>query len=98
MRRKEYSKSLLLIKCLFNSPLKRPTSPSKTATSPGGRLGVACPSPGGRRPPSFAFCWGLEGVSKQNRHFTSRKSLLGSKILPVLVPVLAVAGFERYKR
>ncbi|TGK20239.1 hypothetical protein EHO98_09960 [Leptospira stimsonii] len=79
MSKKEYSKSLLLIKCLFNSLSERPTSPSKTATSPGGSLGVACPSPGGSRPLIFAFCWGLGGVSKQNTHFTSRKGLLGTK-------------------
>ncbi|EJP13154.1 hypothetical protein LEP1GSC080_0293 [Leptospira interrogans str. FPW2026] len=64
------------------SPPKNPTSPSKKATSLPLRLGFAWPSPRGRRPPTLLFCRGLDGVSKQNTHFTPKKGLLGRKKLP----------------
>ncbi|AXR60304.1 hypothetical protein DQM68_05940 [Leptospira mayottensis] len=75
------------------SPLKRLTSPSKTATSPGGSLGVACPSPGGSRPLTLAFCWGLEYVSVQNTDFTSKKGLLGPKKFFRTLSVRLLAGW-----
>lgn len=95
MSKKEYSKLLLLngsevkslkkafksIECSFTSPPKSSTSPSKKATSPPLRLGKTGGSPGGRRPLTLAFCRGLDGVSKQNTHFTSKKGLLGTKKL-----------------
>ncbi len=88
MKKSEYSELLVshfvefgskLIECSFTSPPKSSTSPSKKATSPPLRLGKTGGSPGGRRPLILAFCWGLEWVSKQNSHFTSKKGLLGTK-------------------
>ncbi len=82
-----------LIECSFTSPPKSPTSPSKKATSLPLRLGKTGGSPGGSRPLILAFCWGLEGVSKQNTHFTSKKGLLGTKKFFRTLSVLLLAGW-----
>nr|WP_078127257.1 hypothetical protein [Leptospira alexanderi] len=96
MSKKEYSKLLLLngsevkslkkafksIECSFTSPPKSSTSPSKKATSLPLRLGKTGGSPGGRRPLTLAFCRGLDGVSKQNTRFESKKSILERKNFP----------------
>ncbi|AXR66827.1 hypothetical protein DPV73_01140 [Leptospira mayottensis] len=107
MSKKEYSKLLLLngsevrrlkkafklTECSFTSPPKTPTSPSKKATSPPLRLAKTGGSPGGSRPLTLAFCWGLECVSVQNTHFTSKKGLLGTKKFFRTLSVRLLAGW-----
>ncbi|RHX82927.1 hypothetical protein DLM78_23555 [Leptospira stimsonii] len=105
MKESEYSELLVshlvefvskLIECSFTSPPKSSTSPSKNATSLPLRLGKTGGSPGGRRPLTLAFCWGLGGVWKQNTHFTSKKGLLGPKklSLTLFLFLLLLVGLE----
>ncbi|WP_036036974.1 hypothetical protein [Leptospira mayottensis] len=61
------------------SPPKKPTSPSKKATSLPLRLGKTGGSPGGSRPPILAFCKGLGGVWVQNTNLTLKQCILERK-------------------
>lgn len=72
------------------------TSPPKKPTSLPLRLGFACPSPGGSRPLTLAFCRGLEYVWDQNTHFTSKKGLLGPKTFSrtLFFSLLLLVGFK----
>lgn len=78
------------------SPPQSSTSPSKKATSLPLRLAKTGGSPGGRRPLTLAFCWGLECVWEQNTHFTSKKGLLGTKKLSraLCLFLLLLVGLE----
>ncbi|WP_082295676.1 hypothetical protein [Leptospira noguchii] len=105
MKESEYSELLVshfvefgskLIERSFTSPPKSSTSPSKNGTSLPLRLGKTGGSPGGSLPPTLGFCRGLDVVSKQNRHFTSKKGLLGPKKFSrtLFLSLLLLVGFE----
>lgn len=70
------------------------TSPPKSSTSLPLRLGVAWPSPRGRRPPTLAFCRGLDCVLRQNTSLTLKQCILGRKKFSRSLLLLLLVGFE----